>query len=142
MTRFIFLSQEYMEEASRRTRNSAEYQQAAAGFDDTLVFVAEPESGKAVFARKIGGIFLPDAHDYWIETERPATFTFTAPYGNYVEVMTGGLDPLRAVMLGKLRLKGPMPKLLRYVKGTYEWIKVLRSIPTEFEGHYASRSFD
>lgn len=141
MLRFVFLSEDYMREAARVTRECAEYQQASRGFDDTLCFVAEPEPGKGIGERKVAGIFLPAGDQFWVGEDRPVTFTLSAPYGNYVDIMTGALDPVRALTLGKLRLKGPMTKILRYIKGTQLWINALRTVPTQFEGEYAGRSF-
>lgn len=139
--RYRFLSAEYLEEAARRTRESEAYQKAAHGFDDTLCFIVEPEPDKGVTERRVVGMRLPQADEHWVGEERPATFNFTAPYGVYVDIMTGKLDAVRAITQRRLRLVGPMPKLLRYVKGTQAWIDVLRSIPTEFEGQYRDRSF-
>ncbi len=141
MARYRFLSREYIEEAARRTRESTEYQEAAKGFDDTVCFVVEPEPAKGITEKYVAGMDLPSATEVWVGEERPAGFTFSAPYGVYVEIMTGKLDPVRALTTRKLRVSGSMPKLLRYVKGTQAWIKVLQEIPTEFEGEYADRSF-
>lgn len=140
MSRLRFLSAEYMDEALKRTRANAEYQKASKGFDDTVGFVVEPEPAKGVTERKTVGTVLPQATEYWMD-ERPVTFTFVAPYSAYVDIMTGKLDAVRAMIKGTLKVKGPMPKILRYVKGTNLWIETLRTIPTEFEGDFADRSF-
>ena len=140
MARSRFLSIEYMEEALRRTRANSEYQKASQGFDDTVGFVVEPEPAKGVNERKTVGTILPQATEYWMD-DRPVTFTLIAPYSTYVDIMTGKLDAVRAIMKGTLKLKGPMPKILRYVKGTNLWIDTLRTIPTEFEGDFTDRSF-
>ncbi len=140
MARLRFLSAEYMEEALKRTRENSEYQKASEGFDDTVAFVVEPEPGKGVNQRKTVGTALPQATEYWMD-DRPVTFTFLAPYSAYVDIMTGKLDAVRAITKGTLKLKGPMPKILRYVKGTNLWIDTLRTIPTEFEGDFADCSF-
>lgn len=140
MARLKFLSDEYMQEAMKRTRENAEYQKASKGFDDTLAFVVEPEPNKGVNERKIVGTVLPQATEYWMD-DRAVTFTFVAPYSVYVDIMTGKLDAIRAITKGTLKLKGPMFKILRYVKGTNLWIETLRTIPTEFEGDFAARSF-
>ena len=140
MARLEFLSKQYMQEALKRTRENSEYQEASKGFDDTLAFVVEAEPEKGVNERKIVGTILPQATEYWMD-DRPVTFTFLAPYSVYVDIMTGKLDAVRAITKGVLKLKGPMPKILRYVKGTNLWIDTLRTIPTEFEGDFTSRSF-
>jgi hypothetical protein len=129
-----------MEEALKRTRENSKYQQASKGFDDTVAFVVEAEPGKGINERKTVGTILPQATEFWMD-ERPVTFTFLAPYSVYVDIMTGKLDAVRAITKGVLKLKGPMPKILRYVKGTNLWIDILRTIPTEFKGDFAGRSF-
>lgn len=140
MARLKFLSEQYMEEAIKRTRENSEYQKASKGFDDTVAFIVEPEPGKGINERRIVGTVLPQATEYWMD-DRPVTFTFISHYSVYVDIMTGKLDALRAITKGTLKLKGPMFKILRYVKGTNLWIETLRTIPTEFEGDFADRSF-
>jgi len=140
VARLKFLSDLYMEEATKRTRANPEYQEASEGFDDTLSFIVEPEPDKGITERITVGTVLPQASEYWLD-DRPVTFTFIAPYSVYVDIMTGKLDAVRAITKGSLKLKGPMPKILRYVKGTNLWIDTLRTIPTEFEGDFAERSF-
>lgn len=140
MARFKFLSEEYMQEALKKTRGNLEYQKASKGFDDTLAFIVEPEPDKGINERKTIGTILPQATEYWMD-DRSVTFTFMAPYSVFIDIMTGKLDAVRAITKGTLKLKGPMFKILRYVKGTNLWIETLRTIPTEFEGDFADRSF-
>ena len=64
-----------------------------------------------------------------------------SPYSAYIDLMMGRLDAIRAITKGVLKLKGPMTKILRYVKSTNLWVDILRSIPTEFEGAFADWSF-
>ncbi len=138
---FRFMSREYLEEAARRTRLCSQYQAAARGFDDTVCFVVEAEPTRGVPNRYVAGMDLPAAKEVFWGEERPTGFTFTAPYGHYVDIMTGKLDPVRALTSRRLKVSGSMPKLLRYVRATQEWIRLLRTIPTEFEGEYRDRSF-
>ncbi|MBI4730177.1 MAG: SCP2 sterol-binding domain-containing protein [Acidobacteria bacterium] len=136
-----FLSREYLDEAARRIGSDADYQEAARGFDDTVCFVVEPEPDRGVTERYVAGMDLPAASEVWVGEDRPAGFTFTAPYGVFVDMMTGALDPVRAMTQRKLKVAGSMPKLLRYVKGTQSLMRVLQGIPTQFDGTYSSRDF-
>ena len=100
--------------------------------------LAHPD--KDVFLLHGDGTFLPEANEYWMD-DRPVTFTFHSPYSAYIDLMMGRLDAIRAITKGVLKLKGPMTKILRYVKSTNLWVDILRSIPTEFEGAFADWSF-
>jgi hypothetical protein len=131
-------SREYMEEVAKRTNSDAQYLELSKGENEiyTLVLEAEPDKGVAeklnlcyrVEDGKIVEIF---------SAEREATFSLAAPYGIWVDILTGRLGANKALMTRKVKVKGNMVKLLKYSEGVLRWVEILRAVPTEFEGQYA-----
>ena len=129
---------EYMDEVVKRTNSDAKYLELSKGENEiyTLVLEAEPEKGVTenltlcykMEDGKIVEIF---------PTEREATFRLLAPYGIWVDILTGKLGANNALMTRKLKVKGSFMKLLKYSDSVLRWIEILRALPTEFEGQYA-----
>ena len=129
---------EYMDEAVKRTNSDTKYLELSKGENEiyTLVLEAEPDKGVVenltlcyrMEDGKIVGIY---------STEREATFRLSAPYGIWVDILTGKLGANSALMTRKVKVKGSFMKLLKYSDGVLRWIEILRALPTEFEGHYA-----
>jgi len=62
-----------------------------------------------------------------------ATFVITGTYERWKEVVQGKLDPIKAMMQGKLKLKkGHLPTMLRYVEASRQLVESASRVPTEF----------
>jgi len=131
-------SPEYMEEVVKRTNSDAKYLELSKGENEiyTLVLEAEPDKGVAetlAICYKIEDGKIVEV----FPTEREATFHLSAPYGIWVDILTGKLGANKALMTRKLKVKGNFMKLLKYSDGVLRWVEILRAVPTEFEGQYA-----
>ncbi len=137
-----FGSIEYLEEVKRRSNSDAEYQRLAKEESDSYLMVVLPEPEKGVpDALQIG--YAADRGtitDVWVG-ERHTDFVLTGPYGVWVRILRGDLDPNKALMMRKLKVKGNLLQLLRTADATIRWLQVLQTIPTTFEGEYADHSF-
>ena len=51
-----------------------------------------------------------------------AAFVISATYRRWKDVVRGDLDPVRAMMQGKLRVRGDLPTILRYVQAAHELV--------------------
>jgi len=62
-----------------------------------------------------------------------APFIILAPYAQWKEVIQGGVDPIKAMMQGRLKLtKGHLPTMLRYVESSRQLVVSASRVPTEF----------
>ena len=61
-----------------------------------------------------------------------------APYTRWKEVIKKELDPVKGMMQGKLKLKGDLPTIVRYVKAANELVNLAQTVPTEFADEVAS----
>ena len=61
-----------------------------------------------------------------------AQYVIGAPYSRWKDVVLGELDPVRAMMQGKLRVQGDLPTIVRYVKAADELVHLCSKVPTTF----------
>ena len=132
-------SPEYLEEVKRRSNADAAYCRMIK--DDyesyTLVLLAEPKKGvnePLTIGFQVDHGQIPEI---WVG-ERPTDFGLVGPYGVWVDILRGALNPNKAFTMRKLKIKGNFLQLLRGADSTMRWVEILQSIPTEFEGQYAT----
>ena len=137
-----FGSMAYLEEVRRRSNADEEYQRLAEEESDSYLMVvqAEPDNGipetlTVGYAADHGTIT-----EVWVG-ERETDFVLQGRYGVWVRILTGQLDPNKAMMMRRLKVKGNLLQLLKTADATLRWLQVLQTIPTEFEGDYADQSF-
>lgn len=61
-----------------------------------------------------------------------AEFLVRAPYSRWKDVILGELEPVKGLMQGRLRVRGDLQKILRYVKATQELARLTRNVETTF----------
>jgi putative sterol carrier protein len=132
-----FPSEEWLKEYVERINGSPAYKEAAATWEGDVAYVieAEPDKGvpETVWAWldlwhgecREGKIISPE------EGEK-SQFLIRAPYSRWKEVIKKELDPIKGMMQGKLKLKGDLPTIVRYVKASNELVNLAQTVPTEF----------
>jgi putative sterol carrier protein len=132
-----FLSDEWFARFVDLINGSEEYREAAAEWegDIALHVRAEPDKG------------LP--HDVWgyldlwhggcreggvsdVTIGERARYVLSAPYSRWKDVVLGELDPIRAMMQGKLSVRGDLPTIVREVRSASELVHLLGQIDTAF----------
>ena len=66
------------------------------------------------------------------EKAESAKFVMTGPYVRWKQVAKTDLDPIKALMQGKLKLKGNLPYMVKYLRGTQEVIRCLTLVDSKF----------
>ena len=116
---------------------SADYAEFAATWEGDVVIQIEAEPDKGV-ATDVHGLL-----DLWhgvcrggglVDETRAASaeFAVRAPYSRWKDVIHGDLEPVKGLVQGKLRVRGDLPKILRYVKGTQELAYIAGQVETTF----------
>ena len=116
---------------------SEAYEEYAATWEGDVVFQIEAEPEKGV-AEDVYGLL-----DLWhgkcrggglVEGTRAdsAEFAIRAPYSRWKDVLLGDLEPIKGLTQGKLRVRGDLPKILRYVRGTQELAYIAGEVDTTF----------
>jgi putative sterol carrier protein len=116
---------------------SDEYREAAADWEGAISFVIEAEPDRRVpddvwawldlwhGACRGGGVTDADhgARSPWI---------LSAPYSRWKDVLMGELDPVKGMMQGKLKVRGDLPTIVRYVRAANELVRLTGTVPTSF----------
>ena len=61
-----------------------------------------------------------------------APFCITGEYSQWKQVLLKELDPIKGMMQGKLKLKGDLPTIVRFVKAAQELVNAASTVDTEF----------
>ena len=137
-----FGSEEYLKKVMELSNNDEEFKKLASDQNTTYTFVFEPEpengvNEKIAIGYKIEGGIIQEV---W-RGEKETEFVISGKYGVWVDIITGKLSPVKALITRKLKVKGNKFKLMKYTKATNRWIEILKTIPTEFHGKYKVASF-
>jgi len=121
----------------KEINSSASYKQAAATWEGSvgLVVLAEPDKN----VPDDRGVFL----DLWhgearevrattSEDAQSAQYVITACYSRWKKVAKKELDPIKAIMIGQLKLKGNFPTLVRYSKASQELVEATTRVDVEW----------
>jgi putative sterol carrier protein len=133
-----FPSKEWLDVYVERINGSAEYREAAATWEGDISYVFEAEPDKGVSEEIWAWLDLWHGEcrgaRYAVPPEEgeKAKFIIRAPYSRWKEVIKRELDPVKGMMQGKLKLKGDLPTIVRYVKAANELVNLAGSVPTEF----------
>src|ERR1044071_9205979 len=133
----MFASQAWFEAFRTEINASDHYREAAADWGGDIAFriVAEPDRK---VPRDLWGYLdlwhgaCRDARAIDAGEGDGAAYTLTAPYSRWKDVVQGELDPIKAMMQGKLRVRGDLPTIVRYVKAANELVRLTGSVDTEF----------
>lgn len=135
----VFPSDEWLDIYRQRINASPEYREAASTWEGDITFVFEAEPNKQVpadlWARidlwhgECRGARMVDATE-----GGAAPYVIRAPYSRWKEVLAGDLDPVKAMMQGKLRLQGDLPTIIRYVRAANELVLLTMTVPTRYLG--------
>ena len=117
---------------------SEEYAEYAATWEGDVIIQVEAEPGqgsgrgRARAPRPLARGMSRRRHRRRGEGVRAAEFAVRAPYSRWKDVIHGDLEPIKGLVQGKLRVRGDLPKILRYVKGTQELAYIAGQVDTTF----------
>jgi len=66
------------------------------------------------------------------EEGEQGAFKIRGDYFTWKQIISGKLDPVKAIVKGKLKIKGNLMIIVRYSKAAKEMVKSAQSVPTEY----------
>ncbi len=137
MAEITFLSEEWVQRFKEEVQNSPSYKEAAKTWegDMTLVIQADPHVGIEADLHLYMDLWHGDCRDMRLvskEEGEKAQFVITGSYDRWKQVAKGELEPIKGMMQGKLKLKGDLPYIVRYVQAGKELINCTAKIPARF----------
>jgi putative sterol carrier protein len=132
-----FPSPEWLDEYVEKINASASYKEAAATWEGDVAYVIEAEPDKGIPDEVVAWLDLwhgdcREAKIVTTEEGEKARFVIRAPYSRWKEVILKELDPVKGMMQGKLKLKGDLPTIVRYVKAANELVNLAQTVDTQF----------
>jgi len=135
----LFPSEDWLALYVERINSSEEYREAAADWEGDVSFVFEAEPDRNVPADIWGWLDLwhgdcRGARMITAEEADAAAYGIRAPYSRWREVVLGDLEPVKAMVQGKLKLRGDLATIVRHVRAAKELVHLTTLVPTEFVG--------
>ena len=135
----LFPSEEWISLYRVLINGSEEYREAAQTWEGDIAFFMEAEPDRGV----------PDDLVAWLDLWHgecrgarmitageadAAAYGIRAPYSRWREVVLGDLEPVKAMVQGKLKLRGDLATIVRHVRAAKELVHLTTLVPTEFVG--------
>ncbi|MFN8232857.1 MAG: SCP2 sterol-binding domain-containing protein [Actinomycetota bacterium] len=133
----LFPSDAWFQDFVEVINASERYREVAADWEGDVAFAIEAEPDKGVPLTVYGWL------DLWhgacrsggIVDEPKASgsrYLIRAPFSRWRDLLEGDLDPIRGMMQGKLRVRGDLPTILRYVNAANELVHLTGSVSTSY----------
>jgi putative sterol carrier protein len=130
-----FPTDPWFQDLIERINASDEYREAASTWEGDIAFLIEAEPDRGV-PEDVWGYL-----DLWhgacrgggvVDAERGerAAYVIRAPYTRWKEVLLGDLDATRAMMQGKLKVRGDLPTIVRYARAANELVHLTEQVDT------------
>jgi putative sterol carrier protein len=130
-----FGTEEWVKAARAELNKSQAYKDAAKRWEGDMYFIVEPEGGLKET--------LVTYFDLWHgecraasapadESGKTAAYRFWAPLSVWRSILEKKLDPVQAMMTGKLKLKGDMAQIMKMPRAASELVECVTHIKTEF----------
>jgi putative sterol carrier protein len=132
-----FPSDPWVKAFVERINGSVEYAASAAGWegDVAIVIEAEPDRGVPETAWVLLELLDGACRGGGVVDEERGTrapFVIRASYSRWKDVIRGDLDPIKAMMQGKLKVQGDLPMIIRYARATNELAHLTQLVDTSF----------
>ena len=116
---------------------SKEYRESSLDWEGDIAFVMEAEPDRGVPEDLIAWLDLwhgecRGARMITVEEGAGAAYGISAPYSRWHEVVEGRLEPVKAMVQGKLKLRGDLAEIVRHVRAAKELVHLTTRVPTEF----------
>ena len=131
----LFPSEEWLNGLEAKINTDERYARIAKNWEGDLLFFIEADGGlkeRLTFyldlwhgtCRKAEYNPQPDSHP------NPA-FTLTAPYSNITAILSGQINPITAMMTGKLKVRGSMSYMLRNIPTVLDFLRLAQDVTKE-----------
>ncbi len=138
----LFGSKEWADAFGKAINENENYRDAAGpdgfppvGWEGDFLFVVEPSGNLDHEIRIFVGLYHGECTGCRIVKEGEEVdveYEYSGPYEAWVQIIKKELDPIRALLAGKTKLKGDMAKVLRATRAAQELVVSSTMVETEF----------
>jgi putative sterol carrier protein len=130
----IFPSQEWLYSLEEKLNNDEKYAQVARNWEGDILFVIEPSGAVSDEIRYYMDLWHGKCRDAYVVDgtgDLKPLLTLRALYDNYAKLLTGKMDPMQALLTGKIGVKGNMAVLMRNVPTVLDFVRCCKEITNE-----------
>ena len=132
-----FPSDEWLAVYRDLINGSQEYREAAEDWEGDVAFYLEAEPDRGVPGDLVAWLDLwhgecRGARMITADEGDRAAYGIRAPYSRWREVLEGRLEPVKAMVQGKLKLRGDLAEIVRHVRAASELVHLTTLVPTDF----------
>jgi putative sterol carrier protein len=126
-------SEAWIKAFQEQLNNSAAYAEVAKNWEGDFLFQVEWPDGSPP-ALLYMDLWHGQCRDAYVATDpaKKAAFRLIAPIGNFVKVLKGQLDPMQAMVTGKLKVQGSMVVMMKNIPTVLEFVRTAQQVETEF----------
>lgn len=132
---YPFPSDAWIKQLQEVLNQNEAYERSARDWEGDFIFVIEPDQAfpdTAYFLLELYHGSSPGAAMLDSENIPKTEYTINAPYSTWRKVIEGKLDPIQGMMMGQLKLKGDLMKIMRYPKAAQEIVSSCAKVPTKW----------
>jgi putative sterol carrier protein len=132
-----FASEPWLKALMAQLNQSQAYREAAGGWEGDMCVALDPDAGLKDQVALYLDLWHGECRSVRVlaSGETPqAAFVLRAPYLRFVDVLQGRLDPMTAMINGRISVKGNMAVMLRNVPGVLEFVRQCQALDTDFTG--------
>ncbi len=129
-----FPSHAWVKAFEAKLNDSASYAGIAKNWEGDLLFHVDRLDGPPMLlymdlwhGKCRDAFAVPDA-----DQDKKVAFRLTAPLANFIRILKGELDPMQAMMTGKIKVHGNMVMMLKNIPTVLEFVRVAQQVETEF----------
>jgi putative sterol carrier protein len=136
---YVFPSVEWLQALKNKLNSDEKYAKVARKWEGDLMFQIETDGPLKQPQYLYTDLWHGKCRDAFMVDERklgdlePA-FILSAPYGNFLRLLKGELDPMQAMLTRKLKVKGSMAYMMRNVPVVLDFVRCAQEIETEALG--------
>jgi len=132
-----FPSDEWLQRYRDAINSSESYREKAAGWEGDITYVIGADAAAGFDEDVLAWVDLwhgscRDARLVDRDDGERAAYVISAPYSLWKSVLLGQLDPVKAMVQGKLKLRGDLPRMAEHVEATRELVSLAVGIATTF----------
>ena len=131
----IFPSDEWLKGLEAKINSDEHYAEVAKTWEGDLFFYIEPEGNLkeplTFYLDLWHGACRKAEYKPSVESHPSPAFTLIATYGNISAILSGKLNPITAMMTGKLKVKGSMSYMMRHVPTVLDFVRVAQEVTKE-----------
>jgi putative sterol carrier protein len=130
-----FATEEWVKAACAELNKSQAYKDAAKNWEGDMYFIMEPEGALKETIITYFDLWHGECRAASVvadESAKTPAYRFWAPLSVWRSILEKKLDPVQAMMTGKLNLKGDMAQIMKMPRAAAELVECTTRVDTEF----------